>query len=242
MTDLSLAEQIADDVLKLARLDIATDRELKKLYPLCKSTLHTPTLESPSLNSLVQVVSSLYAYRDNLLEREERVCKSLLHMVASDNGRVILKYLFQNGCISNLELYRHLGVSRQAVMWNLNILEDRGLIRVYATVEDERLPAHDRGAKIRGWLGMPPECSQQAIQRYLDFFKKEVAAKPQEDLDLEEEGYEAILLRVHDRDIFESEAKAALEPLFPNGLDRIKYLNTINKKLMKAGIRLVRNK
>jgi len=140
---------------------------------ICKSPLHTPHLETLSLNSLVQVIISS-SYREDLGEREERVCKSLLHIAASDYGREVIKYLCQKGCVSNLEISRALSISRQAVMWHLDTLENLGLVRVYATVENEvRIPAQYRSAKVRGWVGLPDEYSRQAIQRYLTFFKKE---------------------------------------------------------------------
>lgn len=143
-------------------------------YLLCNAPLHIPTLESIHLNSLVQLIISLYTYRDSLSEREERVCNALLHMVASDCGREVVKYLCQHGCISNLEVYRSLGISRQAVMRHLDTLENLGLLRVYATVENEvRIPTQYRSAKIRGWIGLPPKYSQQAVQRYMEFFRKE---------------------------------------------------------------------
>ena len=106
------------------------------------------------------------------------MCKSLLHMVASECGCKVLKYLCQYGCISNLEVIKNLGLKRQIVVHHLQALEDLGLLRVYTTVENEaRLPAQYRSAKIRGWIGLPPEYSQRAIQRYLAFFEKESPAK-----------------------------------------------------------------
>ncbi len=130
-------------------------------------------------NQTAKLLLSLYTYRDELGEREERVCKSLLHMAASECGGEVLKYLCQQGCVSNLEIIKNLGLSRQIVVHHLQSLEDLGLLRVYTTTENEvRLPAQYRGAKIRGWIGLPPEYSQQAIQRYLTFFKKEKPTTP----------------------------------------------------------------
>lgn len=101
------------------------------------------------------------------------MCKSLLHIVASDYGREVIKYLNERGCVSNLEISTELGISRQTAMWHLETLENQGLLQVYATVNDKRIPAQFRGAKIRGWVGVEPECSKQAIQRYLSYFFKD---------------------------------------------------------------------
>jgi hypothetical protein len=70
----------------------------------------------------------------------------------------------------------------------------------------------------------------------------EAVDKDNVDPDLEERGYEAIISKAHDGDVWESEAKAVLEPLFPRGIDRIKFLDKINVRLFKSGIRLWRGK
>lgn len=204
---------------------------------LCESLLHILDPEIRDLlNHVVITYTFTHGYSDT--EKKRRVCKRLLHMLTSDAGQEVLYYLCQYGAVTNLEIQRATKASRILVKYHLQTLEDLGLIKVYSNLENEpRLPAEYRNAKIRGWVGLPPEYSQRAIQRYLAFF-----ALRQWDSDLEERGYEAIISKVHDGDVWESEAKAALEPLFPRGEDRIKFLDKINVRIFKSGIKLWRGK
>ena len=79
-----------------------------------------------------------------------------------------------------MEIQKATKASRLLVKHHLRTLEDLGLIKVYSNLENEpRIPAEYRNAKVRGWVGLPPEYSQRAIQRYLAFFKKESPAELQ---------------------------------------------------------------
>ena len=150
--------------------DVAQASEIEGC--LWKACLHIPDPATRSLLLLMERMYSLPQGKIDSLELE-RVWKTLYHMVASDHGREVLKHLGCNGCITNLEITKATGISREAVKYHLSKLEDLGLIKVYTTIENmPKLAAEYRNAKVRGWVGLPPEYAQEAIKRYLTFFVK----------------------------------------------------------------------
>jgi len=187
----TLPEAIAEDVLKLARLDRKTDREVKAMYPSATNVAQEPEnplwltlshISNERVRSLLNHVATtlLQPHTDPITDMDRIVWLRLRHMSASEGGQQILNYLIQQGCVTNLEAYKNLKMSRGAVRNHLDTLEDLGLLKTYTTIQNKpELPAEYRNAKVRGWIGLPPEYSQRAVYRYLAFFKKESPAKLQ---------------------------------------------------------------
>jgi DNA-binding Lrp family transcriptional regulator len=231
--------EYSDSTLPLE--DETTNATNDPMNPLCKPDLHTPSLESIPLHNHVQMILLLLYGIGEGEERERRVCKSLLHMAASDCGSEILIYLIKMGAVSNLEISKELGLDRQIIAHHLRTLENLGILKVFTTIQNEpRLPAEYRNAKIRGWVGLPAEYSQRAVQRYLAYFRKDQPVKPKiKDPKTEERDYNAILskAKAQHNEITRTESLFILKQYYPDPLERSRALNSIKPQLQKQGIK-----
>jgi hypothetical protein len=115
-----------------------------------------------------------------------------------------------------------------------------GLVKVYATVENEkRIPSQYRGAKIRGWVGLSPEYTLKAKERYLEFFRKDQPTiETNAQADNSERDYQAILEKVVRNEIKRRVALDALVQFYNNPSDRISVLDRLTNRLNKERIKL----
>ena len=224
---------ILSDALKASGEDANQINSVKESEAcLCQSILHISDPVVRSLLLLMLKTTTFTQAKSDSLELE-RVCESLLHMVASSRGREIFNYMALKGCVTNLEIQKNLKISRLAALHHLETLRTVGLVRIYTTLENmTRLSSKYRNAKVWGWVGLPPEYAQEAIKRYLAFFEKT------DNVDAREEtALVVIMAKVRDGGITQADATDSIKSIYPDARDRVRILDKLKPRILQAGVR-----
>lgn len=212
----------------------------KRLLPICKTALPIPDKMLPLLVLMETLFTFTQGRSDSLVVSE--VCKRLFHILSSEKGFKVFNYLMMRGCVTNLELEKELGLSRELANHYRKILRSIGVVRDFTDIENHpQLPARYRNANVWGLEGVSPEFSVRAVERYLSYFRKDcVVGKVEDSVKLVDEFSASLRKPMHEQPDF-----SVMNDLHPflksKGLidakERLKMIDVIKPLLKERGLK-----
>ena len=249
----TLPEAIAEHVLKLARLDLITDREVKKLYPGHRSqdvTSEAVATEEPddliSENEIGPITYLLTHYLisyHNLRVEKNRGGEGEDHLISKrEIGKILCSqeqwliwkkiYELKATCVPELE--DKLGCDDQTAWRTVKPLIRRGILKI--TNEVPHPKGRGNEIVIISLADADPKASRDAAGRARVIVGNKQQIKGVYD-EREEIAYAAIITKTQNSEITFRDALNTLTPFYPESQEKIKVLERLNNRLVKDGIK-----